>query len=176
MFALRTDLDPASLTPAVRAAVFDIDPEQPVARIRTMAEIAGTLGAGRRFNTLLLALFSGVALILAAIGTYGVMAYSVTRRTREIGVRMALGARPADVLRMVLGQGAGLVAAAIVLGLAGAIAASRLIAAQLFDTTANDPVTLAAGAATLCAFALLACYVPARRAMKVEPLEALRIE
>jgi putative ABC transport system permease protein len=176
MFALRTNLDPASLTPAVRAAVFEIDPEQPVARIRTMNEIAGTLGAERRFNTLLLALFSGVALILAAIGTYGVMAYSVTRRTREIGVRMALGARPGDVLRMVLGQGAGLVAIAIVLGLAGAIAASRVIASQLFDTTAHDPVTLAAGAATLCAFALLACYVPARRAMKVEPLEALRRE
>jgi putative ABC transport system permease protein len=176
MFALRTDLEPAALTTAVREAVFAIDPEQPVARIRTMDEIAGTLGAERRFNTLLLALFSGVALVLAAIGTYGVMAYSVTRRTREIGVRMALGARPGDVLRMVLGQGAGLVAAAIALGLAGAIAASRLIASQLFDTAANDPVTLAAGAATLCAFALLACYVPARRAMKVEPLDALRVE
>jgi putative ABC transport system permease protein len=176
MFALRTDLDPASLTPAVREAVLAIDPEQPVARIRTMEDIAGRLGAERRFNTLLLALFSGVALVLAAIGTYGVMAYSVTRRTREIGVRMALGARPADVLRMVLGQGAGLVALAIALGLAGTAAANRILAAQLFETSAADPATLGAGAATLCTFALLACYVPARRAMKVEPVTALRAE
>ena len=176
MFALRTELDAGSISNAVREAVLAIDPGQPVARVRTMNEIAGTLGAERRFNTLLLALFSGVALVLAAIGTYGVMAYSVTRRTREIGVRMALGARPADVLRMVLGQGAGLVAIAIGLGVAGAIAASRFLASQLFDTSATDPTTLAAGAATLCVFALLACYVPARRAMKVEPLEALRVE
>jgi putative ABC transport system permease protein len=174
MFALRTDLDPASLAPAVRDAVFAIDPEQPVARIRTMDEIAGTLGEERRFNTLLLALFSAIALVLAATGTYGVMAYSVARRTREIGVRMALGARPGDVLRMVLGQGARLVAAAISLGVAGAIAANRLLAAQLFETSATDPVTLGAGAATLCAVALLACYVPARRAMQVEPMTALR--
>ena len=176
MYALRTDLDPAALGPAVRDAVLAIDAEQPVARIRTMDEIAGTLGAERRFNTLLLALFSGVALVLAAIGTYGVMAYSVTRRTREIGVRMALGARPADVLRMVLGQGAGLVALAIALGLAGALATNRALASQLFETSATDPLTLAGGAVTLCAFALLACYVPARRAMRVEPLVALREE
>jgi putative ABC transport system permease protein len=104
------------------------------------------------------------------------MAYSVTRRTREIGVRMALGARPSDVLRMVLGQGGRLVAVAIVIGLAGALATSRLLASQLFEMSATDPATLAAGAATLSAFALLACYVPARRAMRVEPLVALREE
>ena len=176
MFALRTDRDPATLAPAIREAVLAVDPEQPVARIRTLDEIAGTLGAERRFNTLLLALFSGVALVLAAIGTYGVMAYSVTRRTREIGVRIALGARPADVLRMVLGQGGRLVAVAIVIGLAGAIAGGRLLASQLFEVSATDPRTLAAGAATLSAFALLACYLPARRAMRVEPLVALREE
>ena len=176
MFALRTDLDAASLTPAVRDAVQAIDPQQPVARVRTMDEIAGTLGEERRFNTVLLALFSGVALILAAIGTYGVMAYSVTRRTREIGVRMAVGARPADVLRLVLGQGAGLVAVAVILGLTGALAANRVLTSQLFETSATDPGPLAIGAATLCAFALLACYVPARRAMRVEPLVALRDE
>ena len=174
MFALRTQADPEALAPAVRQAVGDVDPDQPIARIRTMEEIAGTLGAERRFHTLLLALFSGVALLLAAIGTYGVMAYSVTRRTREIGVRVALGARPADVLRMVMGQGARLVALAVAIGVAGATATNRLLAAQLFEVGATDPATLAAGAATLCAFALLACWVPARRAMRVEPLVALR--
>ena len=176
MFAVRTPLDPDALAPSIRQAVAEVDPDQPVARIRTMEEIAGTLGAQRRFNTLLLALFSCVALLLAAIGTYGVMAYAVTRRTREIGVRLALGARPADVLRMVLGQGAGLVALAIGIGLAAAAGTNRLLAAQLFEVSPTDPVTLAAGAATLCAFALLACWVPARRAMRVEPLVALREE
>jgi putative ABC transport system permease protein len=176
MFALRTDQDPASLAPAIRDAVLAVDPEQPVARIRTLEEIAGTLGAERRFNTLLLALFSGMALVLAAIGTYGVMAYSVTRRTREIGVRMALGARPRDVLHMVLRQGVGLIAVAVVIGMAGALATNRLLAAQLFEVEATDPATLGAGVATLCALALIACYVPARRAMRVEPLTALREE
>jgi putative ABC transport system permease protein len=175
-FALRTHGDPGALASAVREAVLAVDPEQPVARIRTIGEIADGLVAARRFNTILLAVFSGVALLLAAIGTYGVMAYSVTRRTREIGVRMALGARPADVLRMVLGQGSGLVACAIGLGLAGALATNRLLASQLFEVTAADPLMLAAGTTTLCAFALIACYVPARRAMRIEPLHALREE
>ncbi|MGH9350272.1 MAG: FtsX-like permease family protein [Vicinamibacterales bacterium] len=104
------------------------------------------------------------------------MAYSVMRRTREIGMRMALGASPSDVFRMVLGRGAGLVAVAIGLGVAGALATNRLLARQLFEITATDPATLAAGAATLSAFALLACYIPARRAMRMEPLHALREE
>lgn len=173
-FALRTDGDPASVASAARDAVFAVDPDQPVARIRTIDEIADTLLAGRRFNTILLGIFSAVALLLAAIGTYGVMAYSVTRRTREIGVRMALGARPADVLRMVIRQGAALVVVATGLGLAGAGVTNRLLAQQLFEIAPTDPVALAAGAATLCSFAMMACYVPARRAMKIEPLQALR--
>jgi putative ABC transport system permease protein len=173
-FALRTQGDPALLAAAARDAVLSVDPNQPVSRIRTIDEIADTLVAGRRFNTLLLGLFSAVALFLAGIGTYGVMAYSVTRRTREIGVRMALGARPIDVLRMVLGQGASLVVVAIGLGIAGAFATNRLLAQQLFEVSATDPGTLTAGAATLCLFALLACYLPARRATRVEPIEALR--
>jgi putative ABC transport system permease protein len=175
-FALRTDVDPATLASPARDAVLAVDPDQPVSRIRTLDEIADTALAPRRFNTILLGVFSGLALVLAAIGTYGVMAYSVTRRTREIGVRMALGARPADVLRMVLGQGAVLVGLAVGLGLAGALATNRLLARQLFEVSATDPVTLGAGAAALCALALLACYVPARRAMRVEPLTALREE
>lgn len=175
-FALRTQGDPAALASAVREAVFAVDPDQPVGRIRTLGDITDTLIAARRFNTILLGLFSSVALLLAAIGTYGVMAYSVTRRTREIGVRIALGARPGDVLRMVLGQGAGLVVVAIALGLAGALMTNRLLARQLFEISASDPATLAAGAATLSAFGLFACYVPARRAMTIEPLAALREE
>ena len=174
MFALRTDRNPASLATAIRDAVLAVDPEQPVARITTLEEIAGRLGAERRFNTLLLALFSAVALVLAAIGTYGVMAYSVTRRTREIGVRMALGARPRDILQMVLRQGARLVALAVAIGMAGALATNRLLATQLFEVEATDPATLGAGVAMLCSLALIACYVPARRAMRVEPLTALR--
>jgi putative ABC transport system permease protein len=173
-FALRTNGDPAAIASAARDAVLAVDPDQPVARIRTIDEIADTLLAGRRFNTILLAVFAGSALILAAIGTYGVMSYSITRRTREIGVRMAIGARPSDVLRMVLGQGAGLVAVAAGLGLAGAGITNRLLAQQLFEVGPTDAPTLAACAATLCTFALLACYVPARRAMKIEPLQALR--
>ena len=176
MFALRAQGDPAALAALARDAVLAVDPDQPVARVRTLDEIADTLLAGRRFNTILLSVFSGAALLLAAIGTYGVMAYSVTRRTREIGVRMALGARPADVLGMVLRQGAGLVMTAAVLGIIGALATNRLLAQQLFEVNATDPAMLAAGAVTLCAFALLACYVPARRAMRIEPLDALREE
>jgi len=175
-FALRTDADPASLASAVRQAVLEVDRDQPVARIRTIDQIADTLNASRRFNTILLGIFSGVALLLAAVGTYGVMAYSVTRRTREIGVRMAVGARPADVLRMVLRQGFVLVAVAIGLGIAGSLITNRLLSAQLFEISATDPRTLAAGAAMLCAFALFACYIPARRAMKIEPIQALREE
>jgi putative ABC transport system permease protein len=173
-FALRTDGDPTAVAPAAREAVFAVDPDQPVARVRTIGEIADTLLAARRFNTILLATFSAVALVLAAIGTYGVMAYSVTRRTREIGVRMALGARPADVLRMVIRQGATLVAAAAGLGVAGAAVTNRLLAQQLFEIGPTDPVALTAGAATLGIFAMMACYIPARRAMRIEPLQALR--
>jgi putative ABC transport system permease protein len=175
-FALRVQGDPAALASAAREAVLSVDPDQPVARIRTIEEIADSLLAARRFNTILLTVFSVVALMLAAIGTYGVMAYSVTRRTREIGVRMALGARPIDVLRMVLGQGAALVAVAVALGLAGAGATNRLLSQQLFEISASDPGALAAGTFTLCLLALFACYVPARRAMHIQPLDALRDE
>lgn len=175
-FALRIDVEPAAVASAAREAVLAVDPDQPVARIRTIDEIAGTLLAGRRFNTVLLTVFSGIALLLAAIGTYGVVSYSISRRTREIGVRMAVGARPVDVLRMVLGQGGRLVATAVGLGVAGALGTNRLLSQQLFEVSATDPATLAAGAATLCAFALAACVIPARRAMRIEPLQALHEE
>jgi putative ABC transport system permease protein len=173
-FLLRTDGDPASVVTAATDAVLAVDRDQPVARVRTIDDIADTLLAGRRFNTVLLTVFSSVALLLAAIGTYGMLAYSVSRRTREIGVRMAIGARPSDVLRMVLGQGVRLVAAAVGLGIGGALATNRLLSQHLFGVGAADPAVLAAGAAALCLVAAAACYVPARRAMRIAPVEALR--
>jgi putative ABC transport system permease protein len=173
-FALRTDGDPTAIASAAREAVLAVDPDQPVANIRTIEEIAGTLLAARRFNTILLATFAAAALLLAGIGTYGVMAYSITRRTREIGVRMAVGARPMDVMAMVLAQGGRLVVIAIGLGIGGALMTNRLLAQQLFEVSATEPAVLGAGVATLCVFAFVACYIPARRAMRIAPLQALR--
>jgi putative ABC transport system permease protein len=129
-----------------------------------------------RFLALLLATFSGIALFLAAIGIYGVMAYSVTQRTQEIGVRMALGARPRHVLRLVFKQGFGMLVIGTLIGLAGAFALTRLMRTLLFEVTATDPLTYVSVIGLLILVALLACYIPARRAAKVDPLVALRYE
>jgi putative ABC transport system permease protein len=139
------------------------------------AVIASAL-AERRFTMLLLGLFAVTALALSAIGIYGVMAYFVTQRTHEIGIRMALGASRQDVVRMVLGQGARLAAAGVVVGLAGALLITRAIATLLFGISPRDPWTLAALSTGLTAVALLACYVPARRATRVDPIRALRYQ
>jgi ABC-type antimicrobial peptide transport system permease subunit len=141
-----------------------------------MNEVVGKALAQRRFTMLLLALFAASALMLSAIGIYGVMAYFVTQRTREIGIRMALGAAPRTVLTMVLGQGARLTAAGVAIGLAGAIALTRAISTLLFAVSPRDPATLATLSIVLAAVALAACYVPARRATKVDPIRALRCE
>jgi predicted permease len=175
-FVVRTDGDPQALAAGVRAAVREIDPSLPVYGLRPMSEVVARSMVQPRFLSLLLATFSAIALFLAAIGIYGVMAYSVAQRTQEIGVRMALGAQRLHVLRLVFGQGFFLLVIGIVIGLGGAFALTRLMRTLLFEVTATDPVTYSAVVALLTGIALLACYIPARRATKVDPLVALRYE
>jgi len=173
---IRTKGDPANLAAAVRREVQAIDPDQPVAAVKTMDQWLETSVAEPRYRTGLLALFAGLALVLASTGIYGVMSYSVAQRTHEIGVRMALGAGRFDVLRLVVGQGMLLVVIGVGLGLAGAFALTRVMATLLFGVTAKDPVTFVAVATLLTLVAFVACYIPARRATKVDPLVALRYE
>jgi putative ABC transport system permease protein len=172
----RTDGDPMNFVAAVRSQVQAIDRDQPVSNVHTMEELLARSVSERRFNLLLLAIFAGVALLLAAVGIYGVMSYSVEQRTHEIGVRMALGARTGDVLRLLLGQGMKLVAPGVAIGLAAAFGLTRLISTLLFDIRPTDPLTFVAIALLLTVVALLACYIPARRAAKVDPMVALRCE
>jgi putative ABC transport system permease protein len=173
-FTAWSDGDAAALGPIIREAVRAADPNQPVARVRTYDDILATSLAPRRFNTLLVGLFALTALLLAAIGTYGVMSYAVTARTREMGVRAALGASPWDLRRMVLGQGLSLSGVAVALGLCGAWLATRGMASMLFEVGPNDPWTLAAVAVALSSVAMAATWLPARRATRVEPMAALR--
>jgi putative ABC transport system permease protein len=172
----RTDGDPAALTAPLRAIVRRIDAELPLYDVREMDQrLAGTL-ATARFNTLLLSLLGGVGLVLAASGIYGVIAYFVTQRTQEIGVRIALGASTADVVRLILGQALRPVAIGAAIGVVAALAASRAIASQLFGVSRADPLTIAAVVATLIGVALVASAVPARRAAAVDPTRALQSE
>jgi putative ABC transport system permease protein len=173
---VRTQGDPLNLVGAIRREIHAIDPEQPVAAVRTMNDWIDTSAATPRFNTLLLGLFAVVALLLATTGIYGVMSYVVAQRTHEIGVRMALGAGRWNVLNLVLRQGMGLVLIGVVLGLFGAFAVTRVMSALLFGVTAKDPFTFAVVAVLLALVAFVACYIPARRATKVDPLVALRYE
>jgi putative ABC transport system permease protein len=175
-FVVRTDGDPEALAQGIRTAVREVDPSLPVYGLRTMSEVVGRSMVQPRFLSLLLATFSVIALFLAAIGIYGVMAYSVAQRTQEIGVRMALGAQRLHVLRLVFGQGFVLLAIGTLIGLGGAFALTRVMHNLLFGITPTDPLTYAAVVALLAAVALLACYIPARRATKVDPLVALRYE
>jgi putative ABC transport system permease protein len=173
---IRSKGDPASLAAAVRKEVLQIDPNQPIANVRTMDQWLERAVAGPRYRTTLLGLFALVALALASTGIYGVMSYSVSQRTHEIGVRMALGARQLDVMRLVVRQGMTLVIVGVAMGLVGAFALTRLMDSLLFGVTAKDPFTFAAVAALLTLVAFVACYLPARRATKVDPLVALRYE
>jgi putative ABC transport system permease protein len=174
--AIRTRSDPTSVLNAVRAQVAASDPEQPVYDVSTMEQRLADSVAPRRFNMLLLGAFALLALMLAGVGIYGVMSYSVVQRTHEIGVRMALGALGGDVLRMVVGQGMKLALVAAAVGLAAALALTRVIASLLYGVGPADFATFAAVSLLLLLVAFLATYLPARRATKVDPSVALRYE
>jgi putative ABC transport system permease protein len=172
----RTSGDPAQFAGAARQAVAQLDPAIPAFSITPLEEVITESVAQRRFSMLLVAVFALVALFLAAVGLYGVVGYTVSQRTQEIGLRMAIGAQAGDVLRMVLGGGMKLAIVGVVIGIAGALGLARLVASMLFEVTPFDPASYAATAAVLLAVSALACYVPARRAMSVDPLVALRQE
>ena len=173
---VKTDVEPASMAAAVRKAVWEIDKDQPVSNIKTMEEILGASIARQRFSMLLLGVFAGVALLLAAVGIYGVMSYSVAQRTHEIGIRMALGAQTGAVLKLAVGYGLKLVVAGVLIGLVAAFMLTRLMSTLLFGVTPTDPVTFALISLLLVGVAAVASYIPARRATKVDPLIALRYE
>jgi putative ABC transport system permease protein len=173
---VRTEGDPLAVAASVRAAVRELDPNAPISGLTTVERLLGESTAQRRFQMLLLALFSALALTLAAIGVYGLNYYYVTQRTQEIGVRMALGAQQQDLIRLVVGQGARLVGAGVVVGLGAALALGRVIESLLFATAPQDLGTFAAVVAVIGAFGLLASYLPARRATRVDPMVVLRYE
>lgn len=174
--AIRTSVPPASLTRAVSSAVWSIDASLPVTDVRTMEEIVTQASARTAFTMLLLVIAAGVALVLGAVGLYGVISYLVSQRTQEIGVRMALGADRGRVSRMVLRQGLVLALVGLAFGLAGAFAVTRLLTSVLYGVSPTDPLTFGLVSLLLLAITLLASYYPARRAAAVQPLEALRYE
>ena len=173
---VRASGDPAALAGAVRAAIHDTDPRVPVGLVRTLDEVLSESVALHRFQMLLIAIFAGLALVLAAVGTYGVMSYLVAQRAHEIGVRVALGAERRDVLGLVMRRGLALAGGGALLGIAGAAALTRLLASQLYGVRPMDPLTFAAVTALLLLVALVACWLPARRAARVDPVVALRSE
>lgn len=173
---LRTVPEPTSMMTAIRAAVREFDQDLPFSQALTMEQLLAKSVAQRRLNMWLLTLFAGIALLLAAVGIYGVIAYAVTQRTREIGLRLALGAQPNDVLKLVIGQGMKLAFSGVVIGLGGALLLTRMLKTLLFGVSASDPLTFVVIAMVLLFASLLACWLPARRATKVDPLIALRHE
>jgi putative ABC transport system permease protein len=175
-FVLRAAIDSAHLSAAATKEIHALDPDQPVSDIRTLDQVVAKSIARPRFNALLLAIFAGVALVLASVGIYGVMNYSATQRTQEIGIRMALGAKPRDILRLVVGHGMKLTAAGIAIGVIASLALTRVMSNLLFGVTATDLPTFLGVSALLTAVALVANYIPARRATRLNPVVALRYE
>ncbi|HEY6232331.1 MAG TPA: ABC transporter permease [Pyrinomonadaceae bacterium] len=172
----RTQSSPEAMAQAVKQEIWKVDSQLPITDVKTMNEVSAASFAARRFNMMLLAIFAGLALVLGAVGIYGVMSYAVTQRTQEIGIRMALGARATDVLKLVIKNGLTLTMLGVGIGVAGAFALTRLLTTLLFGVTPTDKPTFVAVSLVLMLVALLACYLPARRATKVDPLEALRYE
>ncbi len=176
MVLLRTAGDPIALARAAQEQVWAVDPGQPITSVRTLEELVGRVQATRRFTMMMLGVFALGALVLAAVGIYGVIAYSTAQRTQEIGIRVALGAASGDVLRMVVGDGLRIGALGCVIGIAAAAAMSRLLSSLLFGISPHDPITFAAFPAALLNVAALASWIPARRAVAVDPITALRAE
>jgi putative ABC transport system permease protein len=172
----RTEGDPTAVARFISAQVTEIDPNQPVGEIRAMTDFVTDDLARPRFTTLLLGGFASAAVLLAAVGLYGVIAFAVAQRTREIGVRVALGAQRGDVYRLVMRRGMLLIGTGLVIGTGAVLALGRVVAGLLFGVTPRDPVTMVAVALFLTAVAIIATYLPARRAMHVDPLVALRVE
>jgi len=173
---VRTESSPTSLVPAIRNEVLAMDRDQPISDAVSMEELLGSSVSKSRFSALLLSIFAGLALVLASVGIYGVMSYSVTQRSHEIGIRMALGAQRRDVVRMVVVHGMLLSLAGIAVGLVGSFALTRVLGGLLYGVSSTDPVTFAAISATLVLVALAACFIPARRASRVDPMVSLRYE
>jgi putative ABC transport system permease protein len=173
---IRSTGDPTSLTAAVRHEVLGLDKDLPIFNVKTMQDVMAASTGSRRASVLLVSVFAGVALLLAAIGVYGVIAYTVTQRTRDIGLRMALGARAADVLFMIIGQGMRIALIGTGVGLIGALVITRVIGTLLFEVGVADPFTYAVVPLLLLSVTLIACWVPARRASRVDPIRALRAE
>jgi len=173
---VRTSIESTSLIASIRSQIQSVDSEEGPTRIATMTQLLANSVAQPRFNTFVIGLFSALAFILSAIGIYGVISYDVAQRTGEIGVRMALGARRVDVLRMILGHGLALTLGGLVLGIFGALLLTRFLSTLLFDIRPTDLPTYIAASLLLLAVAIAACLIPARRATKVDPLVALRYE